>query len=151
LVLGLGGGQHLDRDPAAHELVFTQIDAAHAARAEALQNLVLADAEPAVLALKNLFGLGVGQQAVAQQGASRLERVGRQRPGGAQPLQVGVEALFLQHAASADQVQEFLSRGRRRHQLPFADAAKTAVVSSCTSLALYGPARYGGKVLSVSI
>ena len=66
-ILGLGGRQHLDGHPAAHELVFAQVDAAHAAGAEAFQHLVLADGEALPLALEELLGLEVGQQAVADQ------------------------------------------------------------------------------------
>ena len=51
VVGGLGGRQHLDGHTAAHQLMFAEIDAAHAAGAEAFEHLVFADGEAPPLAL----------------------------------------------------------------------------------------------------
>ncbi len=80
-VLGLGGRQHLDGHAAAHQLVFAEINAAHAAGAEALQHLILADVETAPLAQEELFGLKGGEQAVAHHQPGQFAGVGWQRTG----------------------------------------------------------------------
>src|SRR5205085_5636489 len=53
-------GQDLDRSTAAHELMLAEIDLAHAAGGDKLQDLVLADGKPAPLALQKLLGLEMG-------------------------------------------------------------------------------------------
>ena len=60
--------------------MLAQVDAAHAAGAEAFEHLVLADGEAAPLALQELLGLEVGQQAVADQQAGELARLGGKAP-----------------------------------------------------------------------
>src|SRR5260370_5929864 len=79
-VLGFSGGQDLDGGATAHELVLAQIDTAHAALAKALHHFVLADREAPPAALKKLFGLEMGENAIADNffkaagGASRSAR-----------------------------------------------------------------------------
>ena len=54
--------------------MFAQEDLAHAAGAELLQHLVLADGEPLALALEELLGLEVGEEAVADEQRRRACR-----------------------------------------------------------------------------
>ena len=56
-------GQHLDRHPPLHQHVLGQIHAAHPARAQMVQQLVLAQEEALVAALQQLVGLPAGDQA----------------------------------------------------------------------------------------
>ena len=91
----LGGGQHLDRHPAAHELVLAQKHAAHAAGAEALQHLVLADGEAAPLALHELFGLEVGQEPFAHHQRCQLAWLARQCLAGAGRVEERLQACRL--------------------------------------------------------
>ncbi len=87
--------------------MLAQVDAAHAAGAEPFQHLVLADVEPPPLALEDLFGLEVGQDAVAHRLRGQLLGVGRQGVVGAQLVRVSGQAFFLDQAALLHQVQEF--------------------------------------------
>ena len=119
LILGLGRRQHLDGHAAAHEFVFAEIDAAHAAGAEALQHLVAADGEAAPLAEHDLLGLEVRQQAIADQQAGQLAGGGRQRGRGAQTVQVRREFLLIDDLAFAHQVEEFVYGRWRRHRRTF--------------------------------
>ena len=114
-IVGLGGGQHLDGHPAAHEFVLAEEDAAHAAGAEPLQHLVLADGEAPPFPEHELLGLEMRQQAFAAPFFRRV-KPDRWAALGAEPLQVGVELLVVEHAALANQVQKFVDRRRRRHQ-----------------------------------
>ena len=63
-ILCFGGGQHLHCYSAAHEFMFAEINAAHAARAEAFQDLVLANGEATPFAQEKLFCLEVRENAV---------------------------------------------------------------------------------------
>ncbi len=78
-IFGLGGGQHLDGHPAAHQLVLAQVDAAHAAGAEPLEHLVLADGEASPLPEKELLGLKQGEDPIAHELRRELPGLGRQR------------------------------------------------------------------------
>ena len=60
-ILGLGRRQYLHGNLTAHELVFAEKHLAHAAGAEPLQHLVLADGEPLPFAEQKLFGLEESQ------------------------------------------------------------------------------------------
>ena len=64
-VLCLGGGKYLHGNPAPHQLMLAQENGSHAAGAELLQHLVLAQAEAFVLSQQELFGLEIREQAVA--------------------------------------------------------------------------------------
>ena len=94
-----------------------QVDHAHAARADAFQDLVLADAEAAPLALEQLLRLKVRQQPLVHHVAGGLFRIGRQA-GAAAPLrQKGRQALRVGELALVHQREEFIGGQRRRHQL----------------------------------
>src|SRR5262249_25017197 len=63
-IVGHGEWQYLESDTAAHALVFAQVDAAHAAGAELLQEFVFAaDVEAAPLAAEETIGLEASQHA----------------------------------------------------------------------------------------
>jgi hypothetical protein len=95
--------------------MLTQIHAAHAARAEPFQDLVLADGEAPPLPLHDLFGLEVRQQAVAHQLVGQRGGRARQLAGGAWLVQIRIQALFVQYATFAHQLQKLLIGGWRRH------------------------------------
>jgi len=124
-LLSLGGREHLDRDPPAHELVFAQVDAAHAAGTQALEHLVFADGEPPPLTQQELLGLEMRQQAVAHQHAGQLSDLLRKRPDGALFLQVGVQTFIVHDAALAHQVKEFLTSCWVGHPPTFRGSRKT--------------------------
>jgi hypothetical protein len=71
-VIGFGGGQDFDRHTPPHELVFTEVNTAHASRADAFQDLIFTNSEAAPFALKELFGLEMGQDAVTHKKAGKL-------------------------------------------------------------------------------
>ena len=68
---------------------------------------------------QELLGLEVGEQAVADQQAGELGRLGGQGAGGAQLVEVGVEALLVHDAALAHQIEEFVGCRWRRHRPAF--------------------------------
>jgi len=73
--------QHLDRHPTLHENVLGQVDRAHAAGAQMVQQLVLSQEEAAMAAFQQLLGLPAGDQAGLDQ--TRGDDVGvgqRSRP-----------------------------------------------------------------------
>jgi hypothetical protein len=70
------------------------------------------------VAEQQLLGLELGQQPGADEQAGQLVGLLRQRRGAGQVGQAAREALLLQQAALADQRQELLDRGRRRHGCP---------------------------------
>ena len=63
------GGQHLERDDAAHGAVFGLEDAAHAAAADLVENAVLSQQEAGGAADQEALGLELGEQALFDEGA----------------------------------------------------------------------------------
>ena len=104
----LAGGQHLDGNPPADLHVLAQVHRAHAARAEAFENLVLADGEAAPLALEELLGLELRHQTGRDQQADQLlARVARRCRLRRLPDK-SVQALGQDQLALADQVEKFV-------------------------------------------
>src|SRR6266849_2669951 len=66
-IIRLRGRQDLHSGPAAHELVFTKKDAAHAPCADPFENLVITDSEAAPFTLEELLSLEMGDQSVPYQ------------------------------------------------------------------------------------
>ena len=112
----MDGGQHLDRHAPPHELVLAQVDAAHAAGAEAFEDLVFADGEALPLALEDLLGLEIGQHAVPDQERCQRGGFGGHGPEARKLVQVGGQSLVLDHAAFLDKVQKFSDVAWRRHR-----------------------------------
>ena len=118
-VLGFSGGQDLDGGATAHELVLAQIDTAHAALAKALHHFVLADREAPPAALKKLFGLEMGENAIADQNAGQLARFLGRGAGRAELGHGRVQPLVVHDPAFLGEVNQFFHRRRRRHAATF--------------------------------
>jgi hypothetical protein len=110
-VVGLGGREHLDGDPPPHHLVLAEEHLGHAPGPELLEHLVLADREPLVLALEELLGLEVGEDAVLHEDAGQALRVGRDAPGAAHLLEAGPELGLVGNPTPLDQFQELVGVG----------------------------------------
>ena len=84
--------------------MFAQVDAAHAAGAEAFEHLVLADGEALPLALQDLLGLEIGEDAVADEQVGHLARFRRQTAGARVRLPRGMTAQigFLHQRDSSE-------------------------------------------------
>ena len=72
-------GQHFDGHAALHEHVFGQVHAAHAARAQVVQELVFAKEKAFMPAFKNVVALPAGKQAGLDKLFGEDFRLGRQR------------------------------------------------------------------------
>src|SRR5262249_6336636 len=113
-----GGRKYLDGHTAAHQFVFTQVDATHAALAQTFEHLVLADMEALPLAKQELLGLKHSKKAIADHGARQLTGLRRKGSSSAHLLQLGFELLLGEAAALADQIHEIRYRRWRRHRPP---------------------------------
>jgi len=107
-VLGQGDRQDLHGHAAAQVLVLGKIDDPHASRADPLQNLVLADAEAAPLALEELLGLKVGQESFIDQELGRFLRIRGQGAGVAPLAKERRQALGVRDLAFLHECQEFV-------------------------------------------
>src|SRR5262249_61643929 len=95
----------------AHVDVLDQVDLAHAAGAQRLQDLVAADDEVLVSAMKELLGLERRQQPVADEAiGEELWLVGHAALG-VQALEVLLEALLAEQGADTQVGQEVIGSG----------------------------------------
>ena len=116
----LGGRQHFHRNPSLHERVFAEEHLAHATDADAFEQLELTDCEPAPLPKQKLFGLEVGQHAVANHVVRELAGVGGQPAGELPALKVGAELELVDHSALANELDQLFDRGGHGHRAPVA-------------------------------
>ena len=117
IIAGLGRRQHLDGDAAAHELVFAEVDRPHAAGAELFEHFVLADREASPLALQDLLGLELREDAVADEVAGHARGIAAHAAVGASFLQIIGQTPLVRDAALANEIEEFVRADRRSHRL----------------------------------
>ncbi len=112
-------GEDLDGHAVLHQGVFGEIDVAHAAGAEQVQQLVLLDEEPLVAALQQILGLPGGDEPLLDEMVGDGLRVAKRRI----PLRAMqcrcrlVKPLRLDQAALPHQVQKIV-RLRFGHSAP---------------------------------
>src|SRR5262249_30037351 len=123
-VLGQGLGQYLDGE-AVPVLVFAKVDGAHAARAEQVEDLVVAEREAEVFPLEEILSVKAGEQSIADQRVADGGGRAGQRAGIARRLQMGIEAAGVHHAALDDHAQKLIDIRWRWHRA-FPDAVGQA-------------------------
>jgi hypothetical protein len=111
-------GQNFDRHPPLHEHVLAQEHLPHAADPDPLQELELADREPAPLAQQELFRLEVREDAVVHHLVGEVAWVGRHAAAELPPLHVRRQLRLVDHPALADELNEFFDRGGCGHRSP---------------------------------
>src|SRR5262249_15148415 len=111
-VVGPLGRQDLDGDAAAHYPVLSQVDATHAAAAEAFQDQVVSQAEALVAALEQLLGLETGDQALLDHAPGQT--IGTVGGSGVTPdlFPPTIEAPPFHQPALADQIDEGVNTRR---------------------------------------
>ncbi|MFO0864367.1 MAG: hypothetical protein U0744_06865 [Gemmataceae bacterium] len=112
-VFGLGDRQHFEGDAPAHVLMFSEINRAHAAGAETVDEAILAgDDETTPASVEQLLGLKAGEDAVFDQGIRIFAW------GSGFGFVVGAKRfnrLGIQDAALVADFQECIDSGWRRH------------------------------------
>src|SRR5437588_5555147 len=96
--------------------MLTEEDAAVAAGAEPLEDLVFADREAAISAVQQFLGLKISQKAVTDEKVSEFLGVGGDCGQGGQLPEIAIESKLLDQAAFADQLQEGITRERCCHR-----------------------------------
>jgi hypothetical protein len=107
-ILGQVDGEDFQSDSTAQGFVLGQVNNAHAAKTEALEDLVFTDKKSAPPSAQELLGPENGQEALAHQPARQLLGLGRPFAGCSKLVQSGFETLDIDHTALTDQFQELI-------------------------------------------
>ncbi len=102
-------GQHLDGHAALHQHVLGQVDAAHPAGAQVVQQLVLAQEEALVAAFQQLVGLPAGEQPGLDQPLGDQLGVGDAMPAGlaaSSRAEARVEPVLFDQPAAPHEVEK---------------------------------------------
>jgi hypothetical protein len=135
---GLSPGKELDRYQTSHDTVLAEEDVPHAAGADGLQQVILANAEAAPASLEDLVSLERSKQSIADQAVRQQGWVLGQRGTGVRRGKMNLQSSRIEHATFAQQLQKRVGRPRR-HLKSLSRTTPTAV-----------PARHriGRKVVS---
>ena len=110
-ILGLIGGQHLERDLPPELEMLAEIDRADAAGADAVEDEIFADEEPRPPAAHQVVGLERREEAVADEEGRQIARSTRQRSGLAQAGDIDRQPGRVQRQALLDQIEQVVGGG----------------------------------------
>ena len=113
-----GHGQYLKRDLTLRQMVFREVDLAHASGSEAAHQLVLAEHEAFVLAGQQLLGLPLGENADFNHERGELVSIVREplAVGGGQRAEDLRQLVFFHQLASPQQVEKVVGRHASKPQ-----------------------------------
>src|SRR5258708_26501178 len=94
-IIGLGRRQYLNGHAAAHQLMFAEVDTAHASGTNPFEHFVFANGEAAPFTLQELFSLEMRQNAIANEESSQLRGFLGNHPRSRRFLHISVKPFVL--------------------------------------------------------